>query len=765
MSNTGRKEAEAELKRIALYTVPDLFLTGTGKRGEYICPGCGKSAKIYRSKDTGEYRLKCFHCSANLDPVDIVAMTYKISTTEAFEEALKIYGYNEREGVIHKTVARKKKEAQPTPKKERKPEEIEASKAYILKAATQIEKTRYLARRGISFNTAKKYGVGFEKDYNAGSKDFPVIVPAIVIPFTRYDDNTVSYLYRLTQNYYYEGELQRYRYIKNGGSGLFNAKAVTKAKPVFIVEGAIDAMSISEAGGNAVAIQSISNANAFIKWLEAMQEAGKVKATKMFICLDNDGKEQTAAAVKKIKRGLDKLNIENEIVEDLTGEYKDANEALQKDREFLISEVSRKTKQTAIKQEAERNINQEETMEELKNNVAETISKKTVEEIAKEKEEARLKKLEEQKQKVVNISANGLYDNFRKEIETASDPLPTGLAGVDKILGGGFSKGLYVIGGVSSVGKTTLCLQMADYISWLKYNDGDNKKDRNVLFVSIEQPKYDLMTKSIARRVLFENVKDIEKTKEPEEKITEAKRKATPLPGYSEIRFYNKQDKKTQEIIDKACESYRIGANHLFIFDGSKGEMEALFEAANGITKEIKKGLSYYEHYPVAGRIANGKYKPGAANTIREVYVEQLNKLLQTIGQKIDIVFIDYLQRIRGAKDNYGSDRLEINEVVSELQTISKDYNIPVVVLASLNRAAAKEAGKEGIIEMQSFSGSGGIEYTADYLIALNALEKDKGLTSRVITFDILKNRTGALDKTKILFVKPYSAYLDYNKD
>lgn len=82
---------------------------------------------------------------------------------------------------------------------------------------------------------------------------------------------------------------------------------------------------------------------------------------------------------------------------------------------------------------------------------------------------------------VVDISSGGA-DRER---------IPTGLANLDEILGGGVPLGgLVTIGAVSSVGKTTLCLQVADHIA---------ASGRPVLFVTIEQGRHELVAKSISR--------------------------------------------------------------------------------------------------------------------------------------------------------------------------------------------------------------------------------------------------------------------------
>ena len=75
-------------------------------------------------------------------------------------------------------------------------------------------------------------------------------------------------------------------------------------------------------------------------------------------------------------------------------------------------------------------------------------------------------------------------------------PIATGLPGLDDVLGGGLYEGLYGIGAVSSLGKTTLVLQIADHIAQLE--------GKPVLYFALEMSWQEIMIKSI-RRITYEN--------------------------------------------------------------------------------------------------------------------------------------------------------------------------------------------------------------------------------------------------------------------
>lgn len=69
-------------------------------------------------------------------------------------------------------------------------------------------------------------------------------------------------------------------------------------------------------------------------------------------------------------------------------------------------------------------------------------------------------------------------------------PVPTGFAKLDKLLDGGLYTGLYVLGAISSLGKTSYLLQMADQIA---------RGGRDVLYFSLEMGRLELVAKSLSR--------------------------------------------------------------------------------------------------------------------------------------------------------------------------------------------------------------------------------------------------------------------------
>lgn len=88
-------------------------------------------------------------------------------------------------------------------------------------------------------------------------------------------------------------------------------------------------------------------------------------------------------------------------------------------------------------------------------------------------------------------------DSFLNYISIDRKYIATGYDKLDNSLNGGLSSNLYVLGAMSSVGKTTFSLQLADNIA----NNG-----KGVIIFSIEMTKNDLTAKSLSRLSINDNI-------------------------------------------------------------------------------------------------------------------------------------------------------------------------------------------------------------------------------------------------------------------
>lgn len=454
----------------------------------------------YNSK---ENYVKCFSCGKSYDIFDLIGIEYGLTEDkDKFNKAYELYNIeiDSDEGRIdkgrqeHKELMKKKEAAS-------QEEKVTDFTAFFLSANKDIEKPEavaYLNKRGLSLEVAKRYCLGYVKEWKHPKAPKSPTSPRLIIPVTKY-----SYLARDIRDEVPE-EQQNFTKPKVKGkekvSWVFNSKALqTAQKPIFVVEGEIDALSIIEVGGEAVAIGSTAYYNGF---LEAIDEHKPTQP--LIISLDND--EAGQKADKEITEGLAGREI-SFYRHNIAGTHKDANEALLSDREGFTAEIRK------AEQEQEEEVKAQE---------------------------------ETERETYLHKSAAYCLQDFQREIEeTAEAPaVSTGFYELDSILEGGLFPGLYFIGAVSSLGKTSFCLQIADQIA---------KSGKDVILFSLEMARSELMAKSISR-LTYLNAQD-----KHQSKTTRGILAGSRYKGYTETE---------KALIEKAKGIYKDYASHIFIYEG-----------------------------------------------------------------------------------------------------------------------------------------------------------------------------------------------------
>lgn len=147
----------------------------------------------------------------------------------------------------------------------------------------------------------------------------------------------------------------------------------------------------------------------------------------------------------------------------------------------------------------------------------------------------------------LKTNAAAYLQDFLDDIKKTADTpvISTGFNNLDTILDGGLYEGLYIIGAISSLGKTTLALQIADQIA---------DSGRDVLIFSLEMARSELIAKSISRLTFIHSAGNTRNAK-TNRGITAGARYA----GYSETE---------KDIINKAIGSYRQYGEHIYIHEG-----------------------------------------------------------------------------------------------------------------------------------------------------------------------------------------------------
>ena len=313
-------------------------------------------------------------------------------------------------------------------------------------------------------------------------------------------------------------------------------------------------------------------------------------------------------------------------------------------------------------------------------------------------------------------------DDFLSELDKSREgqAIPTGFAGLDELLDGGLYPGLYFLGAISSLGKTTLALQIADNIA---------KGGHGVMIFSLEMSRSELMAKTLSRESL---IRDIATHKTTTNALTTRGVLRASFHGYE----------KRERLIGEAIASYREWGRNLTVVEG-------------------------------VGDIGIKKGKPSIKATL-EAYMSEH-------GGKLPVVVIDYLQIIAPA-DVKATDKQNIDRNVTWLKRLSRHYQIPIIGISSFNRenysapvnmAAFKESGaieysSDVLIGLQiagidKASGENDKDYKERFTRTLENVAAAKANGEPIgIEAKILKHRNGRTGTVTFSFYPRYNFFQEY---
>lgn len=364
--------------------------------------------------------------------------------------------------------------------------------SFFLQANKAIGETAY--HRGLTLETINRFKLGYVAEWKHPKAPKAPASPRLIIPTSKH-----SYLARDTRAEL-APEQAKYAKSKVGKVRIFNSRALYEAqKPVFVVEGELDALSIIDVGGEAVALGSTANKRALLTMLESQKPAQP-----LIIAMDND--DAGSKTNRELTEGLERLKIPFYRI-DIAQPYKDANEALNADRDAFTAAVEQ----------------------------AENIEAETLE---AEREQLR--------REAVAFSLPDFLKNIEESKRAAF--IPTGFAPLDNLLDGGLYAGLYVVGAISSLGKTTFCLQIADQIA---------QAGHDVLVFSLEMARNELIAKSVSRLTLIRDLEENNST-------ANAKTTRGILTG-TRYADYNQTER---ELIARSIAAYGTYAQNLYITEG-----------------------------------------------------------------------------------------------------------------------------------------------------------------------------------------------------
>lgn len=305
------------------------FLKKSSGCSLYICPKCGSGSGQHKTGAVKYYpdtqRWYCHRCRTLGDIFTLYQLVYGVNFNTALRDLAAQLGTAVEP---HSTKPARKCPPAPSPAQSGSaPKDLSEYFAECRARLHDPAAVAYLTERGISLETAERCGLGYDPRADpAGSHRCcaRIIVPTNCFHFVArsIDPHTQS----------------AYRVLSNGASpALFNRQALYAPgdEPVFITEGAFDALSIIEVGGSAVALNSVANSRLL---LAALRE--RPTNHPLLLCLDNDSAGWEACANLSEKLHADGVCF-RDVCADICGAFKDPNAALQADRKAFFKAVQR----------------------------------------------------------------------------------------------------------------------------------------------------------------------------------------------------------------------------------------------------------------------------------------------------------------------------------------------------------------------------------------------------------------------------------------
>lgn len=305
---------------------------------------------------------------------------------------------------------------------------------FIEAAASQADRIKeYCTRRGLNEDTISHFRLGFNQQKKT-----------LVIPYP----DAVYYSERFLDVEQNSKNGKRYDNLKGASQPVFNIPALYSGDEiVFITEGQIDCMSVYQQGAACIGTKS---SKTLFDTLNALK-AKKITPTVKVFCIMPDSDEAGQKYAEKWEKELSEKGWLC-ITKALPEGYHDAND-------FLVKAGA-------------------DFWEWLRSSRSAGIALASVEREQYEK----------------NQSASGKMADFMEAIEKRkiARPIKTGFSCLDGENGfdGGLYTGLYVLGAMTSAGKTSFALQIADYIA---------ANGTDVLYFALEMNCNELMSKSISR--------------------------------------------------------------------------------------------------------------------------------------------------------------------------------------------------------------------------------------------------------------------------
>lgn len=603
-------------------------------RGMYKCPLCGSGSQS-GGRHNGAFSItkdgkawKCFSCNQGGDIFTLISLHEGLTEfKDQAERAAELTGVNMFTEFTQETEKTKKtKETEIT-------KNTEKYKGYIAACRAAVGRTDYFKSRGFTEETIERFELGYDAEKKA-----------VVIPYGR---NGGYYITRSTEG----KEFRKPKSSEAGAEPIYNGGALNGSKPCFVCESPIDAISIMQAGGDYCTAIALGGTGS-----QKLIDRVKKQAPSCMLILSFDADDAGQKATERTAEDLTAANIP-----------------------YLIANYNLEAYPEGQRKDAN---------DFLKGNIAQLTAdiKENVEEIERRANAEKAAALEAHNAFNGAELLKGFVGGIKDSVNTVY--IPTGFSELDKELDGGLYPGLYILGAISSLGKTTLLLQLADQIA---------AQGTDVLYFSLEMAASELISKSISRQTL---------------KLCDGKKgNAKTARGITTASRYQSYSQEEKELINKAIEAYGSYAGNLYLYEGV-GDI--------GI-EQVRQKVA--EHKELTGRTA-------------VVFIDYLQ------------ILAPYDMR---ASDKQNTDKavLELKRISRDYKTpvigissFNRDNYTSEVNMTAFKESGAIEYGSDVLLALQPQGMKAG--YTAtDQKANADLVKKCKASEERSIEAVILKNRNG----------------------
>ena len=296
-------------------------------------------------------------------------------------------------------------------------------------------------------------------------------------------------------------------------------------------------------------------------------------------------------------------------------------------------------------------------------------------------------------------SAGAKVVEFLQGVTSGADTvfIPTGHKDLDEALNGGLYPCFYVIGGISSIGKTAFTMQIADQIA---------AAGNDVLIFSLEMSEGELMARSISRHT-FERVKGTPSTNraKTEQQITTKS-------------FYSHYTKEELDLIETAARDYGEYATRIHIFEG----------VGNISAADIKQKI--LEHIDLTGN------RPLVIIDYLQIIAPEDFKATDKQNTDKNVLEIKRLTR-------------DLHLPVIAISSFNRESYAEPVTMASFKESGAIEYSSDCLIGLQymgmDYEGGENKNKHIDRVRELIAEQNNRGKTGQAqqIQAKVLKNRKG----------------------